>query len=313
MARQKRRAPQVYTPTITTKIPDPKPTQIQSPTQETEERDTQTESSHEQIQGSNPKVQLTVESAPKPDSDKLMRQITPASGVKQNLAPIQLASWLPGSSSQMEKRENQQAKNGEEGHVQPARKLTFATETHAMPTMAEVVKNNRTQTQGMKLNFYPPVIKDGIKVMQLNHQEIDKQKQKWQCALIGYVIGGTPKFKEMLQFVYGVWHSVKTPRVFLHDDGYYIFKFESEEDKACIMQNGPYTFRKWPMILKQWSPKFQLHKEPMRVLPIWVCFSGLPLLYWSEENLGRIASFLGKPMCTDILTAKGERISYEEY
>lgn len=48
----------------------------------------------------------------------------------------------------------------------------------------------------------------------------------------------------------------------------------------------------------------------MCVLPIWVCFPWLPLLYWSEENLGRIASFLGKPMCTDILTAKGERISY---
>lgn len=53
-----------------------------------------------------------------------------------------------------------------------------------------------------------------------------------------------------------------------------------------------------------------MQKEPLRVLPIWVCLPGLPLLYWYEENLERIASFLGKSMCTDCLTAKGERISY---
>lgn len=61
--------------------------------------------------------------------------------------------------------------------------------------MAEVVKNNLTQTQGTKLNFYPPMIKYGIKVVQLNQQEIDKQKKKWQGAVIGYVIGGTPKIQ----------------------------------------------------------------------------------------------------------------------
>lgn len=195
--------------------------------------------------------------------------------------------------------------------MQPARKLNFVMEPQqAKPTMAEMVKNNMTQNQGMKLNFYPPVLKDGVKVVQLNHRDIDEQKQKWQSALIGYVTGGAPKFKGMLQFVYGVWQFVATPRVFMHDDGYFIFKFEIEEDKACVLQNGSYTFRNRPMILKQWSPDFQMQKEPLRVLPIRVCLSCLPLLYWSKENLGRIASFLGKPICTDSLTAKGERISY---
>lgn len=124
-----------------------------------------------------PKVQQTEESIQESESDKSVRQITPASGVQQNLVPIQLASWIPGTSSQAEKRETQQVKNGEEVHTRPARKLTFATETpHATLTLAEVVKNNRTQNQGMKLKFYPPVMKDGIKVVQLNQQEIDKQR-----------------------------------------------------------------------------------------------------------------------------------------
>nr|XP_018631055.1 uncharacterized protein LOC104109986 isoform X2 [Nicotiana tomentosiformis] len=265
MARRKRRPPQVYTPTITTKVANLQSTLTQSPNLETEERDTQEEVSVKHEDQSKPKSQMVEEASPKARS---VRQITPALGVIQNLAPIQLASWILGA-----------ANKGDEGNVQPARKLNFVMEPQqAKPTMAE--------------------------------RDIDEQKQKWQSALIGYVTGGAPKFKGILQFVYGVWQFVATPRVFMHDDGYFIFKFEIEEDKACVLQNGSYTFRNRPMILKQWSPDFQMQKEPLRVLPIRVCLSCLPLLYWSKENLGRIASFLGKPICTDSLTAKGERISY---
>ncbi|XP_009777941.1 uncharacterized protein [Nicotiana sylvestris] len=48
----------------------------------------------------------------------------------------------------------------------------------------------------------------------------------------------------------------------------------------------------------------------MRIVPIWVNLPGLPIQCWAEENLGRIASLLGKPICTDRLTAECERISY---
>ncbi|XP_019236113.1 PREDICTED: uncharacterized protein LOC109216415 [Nicotiana attenuata] len=136
------------------------------------------------------------------------------------------------------------------------------------------------------------------------------QNQKWRSALIGYVIGGNPSFKDMLKFVYGVWNTVTTPQVYLHDEGYFIFRFDDEEDKLKIMQNGPYTYNNRPMILKQWVPYFKLAEEPLNAIPVWIVFPNLPIQYWAIENLGRIASCLGKPICTDKLTAKEERISY---
>lgn len=45
-------------------------------------------------------------------------------------------------------------------------------------------------------------------------------------------------------------------------------------------------------------------------MPIWVIFPSLPIQYWSKDNLGRIASYLGKPICSDKLTANSDRISY---
>lgn len=45
-------------------------------------------------------------------------------------------------------------------------------------------------------------------------------------------------------------------------------------------------------------------------MPIWVTFPGLPIQYWSLENFSRIASYLGKLICTNSLTAGERRISY---
>lgn len=120
------------------------------------------------------------------------------------------------------------------------------------------------------------------------------------------MIGGNPTFKEMLKFVYGVWNFVATPQVYLHDNGYFIFKSESIEDRDELLQYGPYTFNNKSMILKQWIPDFCKNHEQMNSLLLWVTFPALPLHFWATENLSRIASSLGKPICTDRLTAKGE-------
>ncbi|XP_016512276.1 uncharacterized protein LOC107829318 [Nicotiana tabacum] len=144
----------------------------------------------------------------------------------------------------------------------------------------------------------------------LNPNEVEQQCQRWKTTLIGYVLGGNPSFKEMLKFVYGVWNLVTTHTVFLHDDGYFIFRFESVKDKNLIVQNGPYTFNSRPMVLKDCDPDFQIQNESMRIVPVWVNLPGLPVQCWAEENLGRIASLLGKPICTDKLTTECERISY---
>ncbi|XP_019248632.1 PREDICTED: uncharacterized protein LOC109227894 [Nicotiana attenuata] len=261
----------------------------------------------------NSQTTLTKEST----EDNSNRMVTPESGVIQHLAPVQLVQWMPGMGSAPTimqappPKEIETIKVTENNLNTAARKLTYSTRSgEEKRTMADVVKGNRTVQQGMQLKFYPPEVRDGIKIVKLNQQEMEQQCKKWETTLIGYVMGGNPTFKEMLKFAYGVWNSVTTPTVLLHDDGYFIFRFESIEDKLQIMEKGPYTFNNTPMILKNWEPEFDMDKEPMRAMPMWVTLPGLPIQCWAEENLGRIASCLGKPICTDKLTANCERVSY---
>lgn len=101
-------------------------------------------------------------------------------------------------------------------------------------------------------------------------------------ASIGCVIRGNPTFKEMLNFVYGVWNRVETPRIFLHNDGHFIFR---SKDKMTITKKGPSTLDTRSMIIRGWVPDFQVRKEPVRVVPLWM---QLPDLY----NIGQISTLL---------------------
>lgn len=79
-----------------------------------------------------------------------------------------------------------------EGNTRTVTPKTGVPQTLApiKPTMAEVVKGNRSQQLALKLDYYPPVLRDGLKVVKLNQTELEMQNQKWRSALIGYVIGG---------------------------------------------------------------------------------------------------------------------------
>lgn len=102
------------------------------------------------------------------------RMVTPDSGIPQNLAPLQLVNWIPRAERtavpiQIEVSESTESKGEEEATV-IARKLTFSNEAReTKPTMAEVLKDNRLKHQGMKLNYYAPIMKDGVKVVKLKN------------------------------------------------------------------------------------------------------------------------------------------------
>lgn len=50
--------------------------------------------------------------------------------------------------------------------------------------------------------------------------------------------------------------------------------------------------------------------DVLRVLPIWVIFPQLPLYYWGEHGIGKIASAIGKPLLTNECTSKKSHVSY---
>lgn len=107
------------------------------------------------------------------------RMVTSESGVPQTLEPPQLVHWMQGMGSaptilQAPTKEEpvkvKEAQKPVEADANLAtRKLILSVESHeAKITLADVVRGNRSIHQGSKLECYPSVMKEGIKVVCLN-------------------------------------------------------------------------------------------------------------------------------------------------
>ncbi|XP_060183304.1 uncharacterized protein LOC132613295 [Lycium barbarum] len=120
----------------------------------------------------------------------------------------------------------------------------------------------------------------------------------------------TPYMKSLEAYVTNTWKGVKKPQILAHDEGYYIFIFDSVEDCEKVLNAGPYTFDNKPFVIQKWTIDFQFELDCLTTIPLWVVFPGLPVGYWSIESLSKVASAIGRPRYTDTFTAKMEKIAY---
>ncbi|WMV46820.1 hypothetical protein MTR67_040205 [Solanum verrucosum] len=97
------------------------------------------------------------------------------------------------------------------------------------------------------------------------------------------------------------WKRSFRSKVFYHDDGYFLVRFNSNEDMDEVFLTGPYTLRNRPIIMKLWTDDFDFHAEILQTIPIWVRLPNLPLNSWGMDSLSRIESGLGVPLYLTIV------------
>ena len=76
--------------------------------------------------------------------------------------------------------------------------------------------------------------------------------------------------------------------------GYFLFDFESKEDKDLIFRNGPYFMGSQGLYLNGWTPDFDPWADTPKAVPVWVRLPNLPMHCWNPKSLEAIGSVLGK-------------------
>ncbi|KAL0915692.1 hypothetical protein M5K25_016130 [Dendrobium thyrsiflorum] len=75
--------------------------------------------------------------------------------------------------------------------------------------------------------------------------------------------------------------------------------FENSEALEEVLDGGPWYVGGRIIGMDRWSPSFALDSLKGLTAPVWVRFPCLPLFCWDEENISRIASYIGTPMYLD--------------
>ncbi|OIT24741.1 hypothetical protein A4A49_36675 [Nicotiana attenuata] len=151
--------------------------------------------------------------------------ITPATGILRRKIPLTFGSFLPSKFQSIEEEseietagidpaQNPHARGGKEQvkkEIHEPRRLQFSEiGTDKQPRSErmtdqterdEGLKNNRASQMGKPLTCVPPSMRDGKVVVKIVEDDIKAQQEKWNSALIGYVLGDTPYVRSMDNYV----------------------------------------------------------------------------------------------------------------
>lgn len=81
-------------------------------------------------------------------------------------------------------------------------------------------------------------------------------------------------------------------------NGCFQFIFEYEEDLAKVLDNRPYHFDQWMVILQRWEPV--ISPTFPSLIPFWVELQGLPKHYWKQQLLYKIGEEIGEVLDHEI-------------
>ncbi|XP_058768832.1 uncharacterized protein LOC131642624 [Vicia villosa] len=193
---------------------------------------------------------------------------------------------------------------GSSGNTQ--RKLDTTETITQVPVLKPIVEEQIPQ---VSTDATPSIVNGEVEVS-IETQDIESELQYWEDALVMYVIGEDLSMNAVRKFMTSTWNFVSLPELYYNNEGYFIIRFNLKSDRDMVLRRGPYTINRKPMFLHEWKPDFTMKEDMIRTLPLWVIFPHLPLVYWGEKSIGKIASALGKPITTDECTTKKLRVSY---
>lgn len=164
-------------------------------------------------------------------------------------------------------------------------------------------ENNRAPTEASLLQYIAQ--RDGD--IKLEADEIESVEDTDGYCLVGFVYGARPSPYAFKSFLKG-WGE-KIDFVF-KENGWIKIKFPNAIDRDRILNGGPYMILGRQLFLKALPPCFLYSKDEMMLLPSWVQIWGLPAKCWTTKALSKIASMVGKPLYTDMMTSSKKENKY---
>ncbi|XP_074301487.1 uncharacterized protein LOC141632882 [Silene latifolia] len=76
------------------------------------------------------------------------------------------------------------------------------------------------------------------------------------------------------------------------------------------VQFQPWNLNGFPLVFKGWSPTVAAELDVVTTVPVWVIFPNLDPYFCSQTALGKVASYVGKPICVDETTTNKSKIAF---
>ncbi|GAA0166739.1 hypothetical protein LIER_40247 [Lithospermum erythrorhizon] len=168
------------------------------------------------------------------------------------------------------------------------------TQPKSYAAMVGEKKNSR-----MKLSFIPLEIVDGKLVVKYQSSDVMIGINRWKSTTFGYVLGINPSFGAIENFARNRWNVFGFEKYFKLSLRVFLFKFESDEGRDAMLDEGMWIFAQYPMIVSSWTPESNLERRGVEKILVWVKIPFLSLQFWNDEMLSKIGSYIGNNFFVD--------------
>lgn len=161
---------------------------------------------------------------------------------------------------------------------------------------------------GPTVPFFP--LEQGSDLVNLPLDVWNEATGIYENALVGFVFGVKPYLGKLKAFARSKWGVSNVLDVSPMSNGFFLFKFADAGTKKDVLLGGPWSFDKRPLILQEWSPYESYKCGSVAALPVWIRLPEIKAHLTDITILGLLCSGIGKPICTDNITAQGSRLNY---
>ncbi|OMO53937.1 reverse transcriptase [Corchorus capsularis] len=130
-------------------------------------------------------------------------------------------------------------------------------------------------------------------------EEKRELRKPWNNALIVKLLGKILGFKALSSRVQQLWRIEGKYRIIDLGNDYFCFKFQKRKDCKHVLDGGPWVISGHYLTVRQWTHNFKPNSDVIKSIVAWIRLPQLPLEYYTNMAIRRIASKVGRVIRLD--------------
>ncbi|RID74361.1 hypothetical protein BRARA_B01464 [Brassica rapa] len=144
----------------------------------------------------------------------------------------------------------------------------------------------------------PYILESGEKCVTIPNAVVEKNKKAWECFILGQFYEEAPARGAVHAIVNGIWSRQRRDITVNKMDGnVYLFRVPCPNARRRILSQNLWQIDGQTMFVAKWSPGIQQIKPELKMVPVWLELTGVPLQFFNKDALQEIAGLVGHPVC----------------
>lgn len=140
------------------------------------------------------------------------------------------------------------------------------------------------------------ILPSGEVCVKIPNEVIERNRRSWDCFVLGQFYSEAPAIGTLHSIANGIWSKHhRDITVSKMEGNAFLFRIPNVSTRNRVINQRLWSFEGQTMFVAKWEPGIVPAKPELTSAPIWLELRNVPLQFFHEEGLERIAGLVGHP------------------